>query len=88
MGNNEKYMHERTDMTIDDYPKKTLIVADIIRRMDGKTCIRIIDDNTDDLLYDDRCVQSSSEGCASSLCNKEIEDIDTFNGKIELRVSM
>lgn len=85
-----KYMFEKTSMTINDYPEKKLIVADIIRHTDDKNILRIIDSNTDEVLYDDRCeyIKWTSEGCASSLCSREIESIDTFDDKIELYVDM
>lgn len=85
-----KYMFEKTSMTINDYPEKKLIVADIIRNIDDKTELRIVDCNTDELVYEDRCeyIKWTSEGCASSLCGKEIESIDTFEDKIQLCVNM
>lgn len=87
----EKWMYEKTDMTINDYPKKKLIVADIIRNTDKKTELMIFDRETEELLYNNRCefIEWTSEGCASSLCGKEIEYIDaTVDGKIELHVNM
>lgn len=89
--NIEKLMFEKTDMTIDNYPDKKLIVADIIKNTNKKTKLMIFDENTEDLLYDDRCeyIEWISEGCASSLCGKEVVYFDaTPEGKIEIHVNM
>lgn len=91
MKDNEKWMFEKTSMTIDDYPEKKVIVADVIRLVDKKTGLMIFDWITGELLYDDRCeyIEYTSEGCVSSLCGKEIEYMDSASdGKIELHVNM
>lgn len=77
----EKYMYEKTDKTIDDYPQRELILADIIRLTDKKTHLYIIDRDTEEVLYNDRMeyLKWTSEGCASSLCGKKIKYIDSIS---------
>lgn len=88
------YMYEKTDQTINDFPQKELILADIMRLMDKKTHLYIINRDTEEVLYNDRMefIEWTSEGCASSLCSKKIEYIDVINDSrflaIEVHINM
>lgn len=84
----EKYIHENTGKCIDDYPEKEVILADIIRLLDGKTTVIVF--NADmDLLYEGRVeyIKYTSEGCASSLLDKKVTYVDVaLDNKLELCV--
>ena len=85
-----EYMYEKTDKSIDDYPKKDIILADLLRITDGKTHVCIIDRETEEVLYNDRAeyITWTTEGCCSSLCSKKVEYLDSIDGAIEVHLNM
>lgn len=90
-----KYIFEKTNYTINDYPKNKIILADILRLTDGKTHVTVIDRETEEILYNDRAeyITWTSEGCCSSLCSKEVAYIDSMHDEkdgnsIEVHVIM
>jgi len=63
--------------TINDYEKKTLIVADFVQHTDGKVDILIID-NDDEILYDGRqeYLAWTGEGVADKVCDRIVNWFD------------
>lgn len=92
---NNKYMFEKTDKTIDNYIKKQIILADLLKIIDSKTHVCLIDRETEEVLYNDRAeyIIWTTEGCACSLCDKPVVCVDSIVDKdtyacIEIQLNM
>ena len=81
---NNSYMFEKTDKSINDYPEKEIILADLFHLGDGKIEYVIMESESEEELYDGRqeYLEWTSEGCASSLCGRVIDYIDIGSNKI------
>jgi len=79
-----KYMFERTDKSINDYPEKVIILADLFHLGDGKIEYIIMESESEEELYNGRqeYLEWTTEGCASSLCSRVIDYIDIGSNKI------
>lgn len=77
-----EYMFEKTNISINDYPEKEIILADLFHLSDGKTEYTIFEEDQDGgadvTLYEGRqeYLEWTSEGCASSLCSRVIKYMD------------